>query len=127
VISINDAIAIHDVLIESFGGSKGIRDKFALQSALTRPFQTFEEGDLYPNPEDKAAALLESIIVNHPFLDGNKRIGYTLMRLILLQYEMDIRSTQAEKFEMVMSVAKGEMKFEQIRTWIKSNLKGNAP
>lgn len=125
MISINDAIAIHDILIESFGGSKGVRDKAALQSALSRPFQTFEEKDLYPSPEDKATAILESIIVNHPFIDGNKRIGYLLMRMTLLEYEMDIESTQDEKFEIVMNVAKGEMNFEQIRTWIKSKLKYN--
>lgn len=72
MISIKEAIGIQELLIELFGGSKGIRDKGVLQSALSRPFQTFEQKDLYPNPEDKAAAILESIIVNHPFIDGNK-------------------------------------------------------
>ena len=123
MISFNEAIAIHELLIESFGGSKGIRDKAALQSALSRPFQTFEQNDLYPNAEDKAAAILESVIVNHPFIDGNKRMGYIFMRLTLLQFGMDLQATQDEKFEMVMAVAKGEMNFEEIRKWIRIKLK----
>jgi len=123
VISVREAISIHELLIEIFGGSKGIRDKERLKSALARPFQTFEQEDLYPNPEDKAAAILESIISNHPFIDGNKRIGFILMRLTLLEYGKDIYSSQEEKFQIVMKVANGEIKFEQISAWIKSKLK----
>ena len=123
MISVREAISIHELLIEIFGGSKGIRDKERLKSALARPFQTFEQEDLYPNPEDKAAAILESIISNHPFIDGNKRIGFILMRLTLLEYGKDIYSSQEEKFQIVMKVANGEIKFEQISAWIKSKLK----
>jgi len=64
-------INIHEVLIEKFGGIHGIRDKKALESAISRPFMTFDQQDLYPSPIEKAAALLESVISNHPFIDGN--------------------------------------------------------
>ena len=77
-----DVLSIHDILIERFGGIKGIRDKASLDSALKRPYQTFEGQDLYPTLIEKVSALLESIIKNHPFYDGNKRLGYTLCRLI---------------------------------------------
>ena len=113
---------MHHLLIEITGGSKGIRDKVALQSALSRPFQTFEERELYPTPEEKASALLESIISNHPFIDGNKRIGYILMRLVLIDNGLDLRSTEDEKFEFILDVAKGQAKFEQIKTWIQAKL-----
>lgn len=123
MISTDEAIAIHELLIESFGGSKGVRDRSSLHSALSRPFQTFEQKDLYPDPEDKASAILESIIVNHPFIDGNKRKGYVLMRLTLLKYGMDLQSSEDEKFEMIMAVANGNINFGKIRKWINSNLK----
>ncbi|MEP1096365.1 MAG: type II toxin-antitoxin system death-on-curing family toxin, partial [Cyclobacteriaceae bacterium] len=76
MISEREALEIHSILIERFGGSEGIRDKALLLSALNRPFQTFDGNELYPTVIDKAAAILESIIKNHPFIDGNKRTGY---------------------------------------------------
>jgi death-on-curing protein len=78
MIQIEEVEKIHDILIEKFGGAKGIRDRGTLESALGRPFQTFDGEDLYPNPVDKAAAIFESIISNHPFVDGNKRTAYAL-------------------------------------------------
>ena len=90
MISIKEVEQIHNFLIEEFGGAKGIRDLGALDAAINRPFATFDQQELYPNPVDKAAAIIESILINHPFLDGNKRTGYVLMRLLLLQSGQDI-------------------------------------
>ncbi|MFA6086012.1 type II toxin-antitoxin system death-on-curing family toxin [Mucilaginibacter sp.] len=64
---------IHSILIDEFGGSKGIRDVAGLEAALARPYMTFDQIDLYPTPVDKATAIFESLIINHPFIDGNKR------------------------------------------------------
>jgi death-on-curing protein len=69
MIDSNEVEKIHDILIDKFGGAKGIRDKGLLESSINRPFQTFDGQELYPNPEDKAAAIFESIITNHPFVD----------------------------------------------------------
>lgn len=121
MISIDEVINIHNLLIEAFGGSRGIRDKNALQSAISRPYQTFQGKELYETPEDKASAILESIISNHPFVDGNKRIGYVLMRLVLIENGMDIKTQENEKFEFILDVAKGNVKFEQIKLWIQTN------
>jgi len=112
------AARIHNVLIERFGGSAGIRDAGALESALRRPFQTFEGNDLYPNSTDKAAALIESLLVNHPFIDGNKRTGYVLMRIYLMDNGKDVNATQEEKFKFVMNIASGKFKFEEIVEWL---------
>jgi len=76
---------IHKILIAKFGGSHGVRDYGTLLSALSRPYQTFDGKDLYPTAIQKAAALIESILINHPFIDGNKRTGYVLMRLLLIE------------------------------------------
>ncbi|MEQ8688674.1 MAG: Fic family protein [Imperialibacter sp.] len=83
MISEQEVLGIHSILIERFGGSNGVRDIGLLQSALGRPYQTFDGGELYPTAIDKAAAVLvESIVKNHLFIDGNKRTGYVLARLL---------------------------------------------
>ena len=112
---------LHRILIDKFGGSHGIRDKAALESAIARPFQTFDGNDLYPSVFEKAASLIESILVNHPFIDGNKRTGYTLLRLYLIQNGLDINASQDNKYEFVIDIASGTLKYEGILSWLKSN------
>ena len=116
---------IHDILIDKFGGSKGIRDIGSLLSALARPYATFDQQELYPTIIEKAAAIFESIIINHPFIDGNKRLAYVLMRLVLLESDFDISATQNEKYEMTIAASKGELKNEEIKLWIKDKLINN--
>jgi death-on-curing protein len=123
MISIEDAFKIHLVLAEKFGGAIGIRDKNLLESALSRPYQTFDKKELYKSPIEKAAALIESMINNHPFLDGNKRFGYVSMRLLLLEAGLDIDVPEDEKYDFIIGIAKGELKFPDICDWIKKNLK----
>ena len=65
--------------LKDFGGSSGVRDIGLLESAIARPFQTFGGEDLYHSPFAKAAAVAESLIINHPFVDGNKRTGIIVM------------------------------------------------
>ena len=91
-----------------------------LKSAIERPFSGFGETAFYPTPEEKASAILESIIKNHPFIDGNKRTGYVLMRLILMQFGKDIIATQDEKYSFVIEVASGQIEFQGIVAWIKN-------
>ena len=119
MIDYEEVLEIHQVLIREFGGSQGVRDENGLKSALERPFSGFGETEFYPNPEAKAGAILESIVKNHPFIDGNKRTGYVLMRLVLMNFGKDIQATQGEKYEFVIAVASGQLDFQQIITWIK--------
>ena len=123
MISIKEVEIIHNILIDKFRGSKGIRDIGLLESALARPFATFDDNDLYPNPTEKASAILESIVINHPFIDGNKRTAYTLMRLILLENGLDIIASQESKYDLVISASTGKFRFDEIKNWIQSNLK----
>lgn len=122
MISIKKAIQIQSILIEKFGGTDGLRDKNLLESALMRPYQTFDGKELYATPPEKAAAIIESILINHPFMDGNKRFGYVAMRLILMEYDQDIYAKEDGKYDFVLNIAKGELKFNGILDWIKSNL-----
>ena len=123
MIALKEVESIHELLIDKFGGSKGIRDRGILESAINRPFQTFDQIELYPRPVDKAAAIFESIISNHPFVDGNKRTAYVLMRLILRENKLDIYADQTEKYEFVLRAAKGEIKFDSIRDWLTSHIR----
>ena len=118
MINIELVINLHGILIDKFGGIHGVRDYNALESAINRPFMTFDQKELYPSPIDKAAALIESLISNHPFIDGNKRIGYVLMRYFLLENGLDIQATQSEKFDFVIKIAQSQLSFEQIRSWL---------
>jgi death on curing protein len=122
MISVNDAILIQSVLIDKFGGSDGLRDKNMLESALMRPYQTFDNKDLYPTPTEKAAAIIESILINHPFIDGNKRFGYVAMRLTLIEFGLDISANEDDKYDFVIKIAKGEFRFDNILQWINDKL-----
>ena len=114
---------LHNILINKYGGGKGIRDEGSLLAALARPYASFDQQDLYPTPVEKAAAIFESLIINHPFIDGNKRIAFLLLRMTLLEYDVDITSTEDEKYDMTISASIGEIRFDEIRDWISSKIK----
>ena len=122
MIELRDALNIHDILIDKFGGSKGVRDQGSLESALHRPFATFDNQELYPSPTEKAAAVFESILINHPFIDGNKRTAYVFMRLILFEAGLDLKASQDDKYQMVIAASKGEIRFEEIKHWIQTHI-----
>ena len=118
MITVTEAEEIHKILIDNFGGSQGIRDLGSLESALARPFQSFGNEELYPSPILKAAALLESILINHPFIDGNKRTAYTLVRLFLNSNSLDFSASQDEKYDFIISTASGKKDFDSIAEWL---------
>ena len=118
MISVKEVEEIHNILIDTFGGAHGIRDLMALESALARPFQTFDNKDLHPGQIHKAASLIESILINHPFIDGNKRTGYVLMRILLINNDLDIVASQQEKYKFVLDIASGDTRLEEIIEWL---------
>lgn len=122
MITLAKALEIHQLAIEEFGGSDGLRDEGTLLSALERPNSGFGDVEFYPSAAEKAAALLESIVKNHPFVDGNKRTGYTLARLTLLKSDFDLVATTDERYDFVVKIASGEMEYEAILAWIQEHL-----
>lgn len=106
MISKNLAIELNKIIAEASGGSSGLRDEGLLLSALNRPFQTFDGEELYPSIIDKAAAIFESLIINHPFIDGNKRMAYTFMRVLLIEEGFELAASQDEKYNFVIEASK---------------------
>ena len=96
---------IHARLIAETGGQSGLRDLGLLESAVARPQATYDDADLYPGLFDKAAALLDSLVNNHPFVDGNKRAGITATGLFLLANGYRIRTSSAELEAFTLRVA----------------------
>ena len=123
MISLREVERIHEILIDKFGGTTGIRDLGSLESAINRPYQTFDQRELYPDPIHKAAAIFKSLISNHPFIDGNKRTAYVLMRLVLLENGLSLQAVENEKYEFVIRASKGEIKFQEIREWLTKHVK----
>jgi death-on-curing protein len=109
---------IHSILINKTGGLDGVREDNLLDSALKSPFQTFDSKELYPGIIDKAAQLCYSIIENHPFVDGNKRIGVHLMLIFLKLNNVKINYTQKELIDFGLGIASGEISRDEIKEWI---------
>lgn len=122
MIGLDEALAIHQQVVAATGGSHGVRDKGGLESALARPNMTFEGTEPYPGAIDKAAAILESVVKNHPFVDGNKRAGYTLVRLTLRTYDLDLRAEDDEEYDLIIQVATGQLDADGVRAWVESRV-----
>ncbi len=114
-------ISIHRSLIEATGGTDGVRDDGLLESALEAPFQTFDGNDLYPALIQKAARLGHSLVSNHPFVDGNKRIGIHTMLVFLALNGVEIECTQKELVDVGLSLADGTMSAEELLIWLSSH------
>ena len=110
-------IKLHSALIAKTGGMDGIRDENLLDSALKSPFQTFGGNELYPDIFDKASQLCYSLVENHPFADGNKRIGVHLTLLFLKLNNVNIEYSQAELIDFGLSIASGKMNKDEIKNW----------
>ena len=114
-------LLIHDQVCRKFGGSRGVRDEGALLAALARPRATFERRPLYPSLFEKAAALLESLCQNHPFVDGNKRVAYVAAALFLQQNGWTIESGEDDAVGFMLRVASGKLHKDEIRIWLEEH------
>ncbi|MDY3722260.1 MAG: type II toxin-antitoxin system death-on-curing family toxin [Treponema sp.] len=116
-------IKLHGSLIAKTGGMDGIRDENLLDSALKSPFQTFDGNELYPDIFDKASQLCYSLVENHPFADGNKRIGVHLTLLFLKINNENIEYSQAELIDFGLNIASGKMNKDDIKAWFLNHRK----
>lgn len=113
-------LEIHKRVIAQAGGSIGVRDMAGLESAVAQPKMTFDGQELYPSLIEKAAALGFSIVLNHPFVDGNKRTGHASMEIFLVLNGFEIEASTDEQEEIILGVAAGKIKREQFAVWLES-------
>ena len=113
-------LEIHADLISATGGTDGLRDMGLLESALNSPFQTFDEIDMYPTLQQKAARLAFSIVKNHPFLDGNKRSGIHVMLVFLAINGILPDHRQEELIEIGLKLADGSIDDIFLFQWLLS-------
>ena len=111
-------LMLHNELIRETGGSGGLRDEGLLDSALNAPFQGFGDVDSFPSLQQKGARLGYGLICNHAFVDGNKRIGAHAMLLFLSLNGIELEYTQNELSDMILDVAAGNLRFEDMIKWI---------
>lgn len=114
-------LLLHKLITEETGGDPNVRDIAMLDSALESAFQTFDGKELYPTKEEKAARIGFSLISNHAFVDGNKRIGMYILLTFLETNGIKIHPTNEEVARVGLSVADGKMKYEDLLKWIYEN------
>ena len=115
-------LLLRSVLIAESGGSDGVRDEGLLDSAVNTPFQTFSGQDLYPTVLEKAVLLGFGLIRNHPFIDGNKRIGTHAMLVFLNLNSITLSYEDDELISTILSVASGEMDADGLLKWIQQHI-----
>lgn len=111
-------LLLHKLIAAETGGSVGVRDEGLLESALEGAFASFDGQDLYPSKEEKGARLGYTLISNHAFVDGNKRIGMYIMLTFLEVNGIRLECTNGEIVEVGLSVASGQMRYEELLDWV---------
>jgi len=118
-LSLEQILALHKAQIDEYGGAHGLREMGGLESAMALPQMTFGGEDLYKDVPDKAATLWHSLVMNHPFIDGNKRIGAMAAELFLGINGVDLLATNEQLVEITLATARGEMSAEALAIWIR--------
>ena len=111
-------LMLHRQLMEQTGGSDGIRDEGLLDSAMAAPFQSFDNADAYPSLQQKAARLCFGLAKNHPFVDGNKRIGAHAMLVFPAVNGVELTYTQTELSDIILQVAASEKEYPDLLDWL---------
>jgi len=121
-LSFDEVVLLHSLLIAQSGGALGLRDRGALESAVAQPEASFGGYALYPTLAAKAAALGHSLIQNHPFVDGNKRIGHGAMEVFLLLNGQEIEAAVEEQEKTIIGVASGKISRNEFSEWLSQRL-----
>ena len=121
-LTLPEVLELHRRLLAQSGGAGGLRDIGALESAVAQPRMTFEATDLYPSLPEKAAALAFSLISNHPFLDGNKRVGHAAMEAFLMLNGFELSAPVEDSEQVVVGVASGSVSRGELELWIRKHM-----
>jgi death on curing protein len=121
-LSVEQILLLHQAQLEKFGGGSGLRDRGGLESAAARPAMTFGGEDLYSDFAAKAAALMHSPVMNHAFVDGNKRVGAAAAELFILLNGFRLDVTDGEFEEITLTVARGEVEADALAIWFRQRI-----
>ncbi len=122
LLTTDEIIELHSKIISRTGGSDGLRDINLLESAVYSATASFAETENYPSIEEKAARLMFSLVNNHAFVDGNKRIGVFVMLMTLKLNNIEIKYSQEELISLGLSTAAGQTDYDDILNWIKNHI-----
>jgi len=120
-LTIGEVVALHRRLAATSGGAIGIRDLGALEAAVAQPRATFDGSDLYPTAVDKAAALGFSLVLGHPFVDGNKRTGHAAMETCLLLSGYELIAHVDDQERVMLDLAAGRLTREEFTAWVREH------
>lgn len=121
-LSLAEVFDLHRRILEQTGGSSGLRDLGALESAVAQPRMTFAGSELYPDMVEKAAALCFSLVQNHPFVDGNKRVGHAAMETFLLLNGHEVEASVDEAERVFLALAAGGLSRGQLVDWLRAHI-----
>ncbi len=121
-LTIDEVLELHRLVIAQSGGSEGMRDRGLLESAVAVPKVTFDKTELYVTVAAKAAALGYSIVCNHPFVDGNKRVGHAAMETFLVLNGWQLSADVDEQERVILQLAAGQMTRPELIQWVEGHL-----
>ena len=121
-LTLAQVLALYRTLVKETGGALGIRDLDGLKSALAQPRMTFAGDELYPSVAEKAAALGFSLVMNHPFIDGNKRLGHAAMETFLMLNGYEISASVDDQESTLLKLAAGELERDQFVNWVRGHI-----
>ncbi len=121
-LTLEEVLELHRLALEQAGGLAGVRDLGGLESALAQPQMTFAGQELYPSLGAKAATLGFSLVCNHPFVDGNKRVGHAAMETFLVLNGWELAAGVDEQEQVILQLAAGSLQRDEFTTWIQSHL-----
>ncbi|MHC5611615.1 MAG: type II toxin-antitoxin system death-on-curing family toxin [Nostoc sp.] len=121
-LTLEEVLELYHHIVEQSGGSAGISNMGGLESAIAQPQMTFAGEELYPTIVEKASALGFSLIKNHPFIDGNKRIGHAAMEVFLVLNAFEINAALDEQEQVILQVASGELGRDEFTEWLRNQI-----
>lgn len=120
-LTLGEVLDLHGRVIEQFGGAGGVRDLGGVESAIAQPQMTFGGEELYPAIESKATALCFSLVMNHPFVDGNKRVGHAAMETFLVMNGFELAADVDDAEKIILTLAAGDLSREELLQWVTSH------
>lgn len=120
-LDVENVVLLHDIVLKQTGGLKGVRDINMLDCSLSNVYQTFDDQELYPTIEEKGARMCYALITNHPFVDGNKRIGILVMLSFFELNGVNLKYSDDDLIKIGVHVADGTMDYQTLLKWVVSS------